>query len=183
MSQTGFYHFPSCWFEAWPSCHWSKGRSNGVAGLSFSPWSNWPATGPKLQVNAHTTVIVHLEGDKCSPSLTSYFSPREGVRECDKFQLFRKLTRNSIWLEIPPPFLLPQNSTQYVHCTFPLPFFKRALYYLRKQGIQRDVVWPNSALVYEPKCGGGGCGVSANEYSCAHGAQISNSIFNLTVNL
>jgi hypothetical protein len=26
----------------------------------------------------------------------------------------------------------------------------------------------NSALVYEPKCGGGGgnCGVSANEYSC-----------------
>jgi hypothetical protein len=32
----------------------------------------------------------------------------------------------------------------------------------------------NSALVYEPKCGGGsGCGVSANEYSCAHGAQIN----------
>jgi hypothetical protein len=29
----------------------------------------------------------------------------------------------------------------------------------------------NSALVYEPKCGGGGgggdCGISANEYSCA----------------
>ncbi len=31
----------------------------------------------------------------------------------------------------------------------------------------------NSALVYEHKCGGGGCGVSTNEYSCAHGAQIS----------
>ncbi len=32
----------------------------------------------------------------------------------------------------------------------------------------------NSALVYEPKCGGrGSCGVSANEYSCTHGAQIS----------
>ncbi len=37
----------------------------------------------------------------------------------------------------------------------------------------------NSALVYEPKCvergdgGGGGCGVSANEYSFAHGAQIN----------
>jgi hypothetical protein len=34
----------------------------------------------------------------------------------------------------------------------------------------------NGALVYEPKCGGrggGGCGVSANEYSCAHGAQIN----------
>jgi hypothetical protein len=30
----------------------------------------------------------------------------------------------------------------------------------------------NSALVYEPKCGGGvGCGVSANEYSFANGAQ------------
>ncbi len=31
----------------------------------------------------------------------------------------------------------------------------------------------NIALIYEPKCewrGGGGCGVSANEYSCAHGA-------------
>ncbi len=34
----------------------------------------------------------------------------------------------------------------------------------------------NSALVYESKCGGrggGGCGVSANEYSCAHEAQIN----------
>jgi hypothetical protein len=32
----------------------------------------------------------------------------------------------------------------------------------------------NSALVYEPKCGGGGdCWVSANEYSWAHGAQIN----------
>jgi hypothetical protein len=34
-----------------------------------------------------------------------------------------------------------------------------------------------SALVYEPKCGGWGgggvCGVSANKYSCTHGAQIS----------
>jgi hypothetical protein len=28
----------------------------------------------------------------------------------------------------------------------------------------------NSALVYEPKCRGWDCGVSANEYSCAHGA-------------
>jgi hypothetical protein len=32
----------------------------------------------------------------------------------------------------------------------------------------------NSALLYEPKWGGGGgCGVLANEYSCAHGAQIN----------
>ncbi len=30
----------------------------------------------------------------------------------------------------------------------------------------------NSALVYEPKSGGCGCGVSVNEYSCAHGLQI-----------
>jgi hypothetical protein len=34
----------------------------------------------------------------------------------------------------------------------------------------------NSALVYEPKCRGGGggcCGVTANEFTCAHGAQIN----------
>jgi hypothetical protein len=31
----------------------------------------------------------------------------------------------------------------------------------------------NSALVHEPKCGGGGCCVSANEYICSHGAQIN----------
>ncbi len=34
----------------------------------------------------------------------------------------------------------------------------------------------NSALVHEPKCGGmggGGLRVSANEYSCTHGAQIN----------
>jgi hypothetical protein len=31
----------------------------------------------------------------------------------------------------------------------------------------------NSSLVYEPKCGGGGVRVSANQYSCAHGAQIN----------
>jgi hypothetical protein len=33
-----------------------------------------------------------------------------------------------------------------------------------------------SALVYEPKCtggGGGSCGVSANEYSCAHEDKIN----------
>ncbi len=45
----------------------------------------------------------------------------------------------------------------------------------------------NSVLVYESKCGGGGsCGVSANEYSCAHHVTWSPiklwrsiSIFNL----
>ncbi len=33
----------------------------------------------------------------------------------------------------------------------------------------------DSALVYKPKCGGEGafCGASANEYSCAHEAQIN----------
>jgi hypothetical protein len=40
----------------------------------------------------------------------------------------------------------------------------------------------NSALVYEPKCGGEG--VSTKEYSCAHGAQINHGnitpyLFNL----
>ncbi len=29
----------------------------------------------------------------------------------------------------------------------------------------------NSDLVYEPKCGGGGCGVSASEYSCTQGPK------------
>ncbi len=41
------------------------------------------------------------------------------------------------------------------------------------RGIQRDrlSLLTNSALVYESQCGaggGGGCGVSANEYNCAH---------------
>ena len=32
----------------------------------------------------------------------------------------------------------------------------------------------NTALVYEPICGGrGDCGVLVNEYSCAHGAKIN----------
>jgi hypothetical protein len=50
---------------------------------------------------------------------------------------------------------------------------------LKTQGVTERcrLSWlTNSALVYEPKCvergKGGGCGVSANEYSCAHGAQI-----------
>ncbi len=48
----------------------------------------------------------------------------------------------------------------------------------KSRGSQRDVYisWlTNSALVHEPKCVGrvGGCEVSANEYSYAHGAQIN----------
>ncbi len=47
--------------------------------------------------------------------------------------------------------------------------------------------WPIAPFVYEPKCGGrGGCGVSANENSCAHHVTLSpnklwrsNSIFKL----
>jgi hypothetical protein len=44
------------------------------------------------------------------------------------------------------------------------------------RGTQRDVVylgWP--IMHFEPECGGelGDCGVSAIEYSCAHGAQIN----------
>ncbi len=58
------------------------------------------------------------------------------------------------------------------------------------RGLQGDVVylcWPIAPLVYEPKCGGWeGCGVSANENSCAHHVtwspnelRRSNSIANL----
>ncbi len=58
------------------------------------------------------------------------------------------------------------------------------------RGSQRDVVYlggplTNSALVYEPKCGGeGGCGISANDYSCVrtwspNKLWRSNSIFRL----
>jgi hypothetical protein len=39
------------------------------------------------------------------------------------------------------------------------------------RGLQGDVVylcWLIAPLVYEPKCGRGCCGVSANENSCAH---------------
>ncbi len=42
---------------------------------------------------------------------------------------------------------------------------------------QRDVVylgWPIAPLFMSPNAwGGGGCDVSANEYSCAHGSQIN----------
>ncbi len=46
------------------------------------------------------------------------------------------------------------------------------------QGVtkRRRLSWlTNINLAYEPKCGwrGGGEGVSANEYSCTHGAQIN----------
>ncbi len=45
-------------------------------------------------------------------------------------------------------------------------------------GSQRDVVhlgWPIAPSCMSPNAGrgGGGCGVSANEYSCAHGEQIN----------
>jgi hypothetical protein len=52
--------------------------------------------------------------------------------------------------------------------------------YLQNRGVRkrcRQSWLTNSALVYEPMqlCGNveGLCGVSANEYSCAHGAQIN----------
>ncbi len=46
----------------------------------------------------------------------------------------------------------------------------------------RDPGWKKvgTLLVYEPSCGGGGCcGVSANEYSCARGAKINFGDFTL----
>jgi hypothetical protein len=36
-----------------------------------------------------------------------------------------------------------------------------------------SILADDSTLVYEHKCGGMGCGVSANEYSCVLGAQIN----------
>ncbi len=49
---------------------------------------------------------------------------------------------------------------------------------LKRQGVTKKCRLPwltNSALVYEPKCGGRGesCGVSTNEYICTHEAQIN----------
>ncbi len=50
---------------------------------------------------------------------------------------------------------------------------------IRGEGSERDVVyldWPIAPSYMSPNVGGGGgggCGVSANEYSCAHGAQIN----------
>ncbi len=47
--------------------------------------------------------------------------------------------------------------------------------FLKSQGVTKRcrLCWlTNSAIVYEPKCGGGGK-LSASEYSCAHGAQIN----------
>jgi hypothetical protein len=54
--------------------------------------------------------------------------------------------------------------------------FKPISHWCMHQGVTQrcHLSWlTNSALVYEPKRGVGGCGVSANEYSCAHGAQIN----------
>jgi hypothetical protein len=55
---------------------------------------------------------------------------------------------------------------------------KPSMYCIQGQGVTKRcrLSWlTNSALVYEPKCweGGGGCGVSANDYRCAHGAQVN----------
>jgi hypothetical protein len=69
----------------------------------------------------------------------------------------------------------------------PPPFRRNTTYFTRLSKFQLSLVrfrvvtrrsrpsWlTNSALVYEPKCGGGGgYGVSANELSCAHGAYIN----------
>jgi hypothetical protein len=74
----------------------------------------------------------------------------------------------------PPPdiALLRNTSPPPLPCTPPLSMIQRT--FLPPKGItKRCRLLTNSVLVYEPKCRGGGgvCGVSANEYSCAHGAQ------------
>jgi hypothetical protein len=53
--------------------------------------------------------------------------------------------------------------------------FKIFLPFFHKVTKKCRLSWLTNSALYEPKCrgGGGGCGVSANEYSCAHGAQIN----------
>jgi hypothetical protein len=56
------------------------------------------------------------------------------------------------------------------------------------KGIRRDVVYlglpiATSYMSLNGGGGGGDCGVSANEYSCAHGAQITLEIYNSIFNL
>ncbi len=51
-------------------------------------------------------------------------------------------------------------------CIWNIPFMS-----YRLRGLQRDVVylsWPIATSFTSPFAGGWGCGVSANEYSCAH---------------
>jgi hypothetical protein len=51
----------------------------------------------------------------------------------------------------------------------------------------RPSLLTNSSLVYESECGGwggGGCGVSANEYGCAHHVTWSpNKLWRSTLNI
>ncbi len=74
---------------------------------------------------------------------------------------------------------LARQDAYFVHVSFCNKVYQSKNLALVKLSYQRvtktcRLSWlTNSALVYEPKCGGGGCGISANEYSCAHGAQIN----------
>jgi hypothetical protein len=90
----------------------------------------------------------------------------------------------------------PQGAYIHSHIhTMPLPCCmwglgqRCACLFWGRQGVTRrcrQSSWPIATLVNEPKCGGGGCGVSANENSCAYHVTWSpnklwrsNSIFNL----
>ncbi len=78
---------------------------------------------------------------------------------------------------------LAENTTSRLHwkCDCVLVIVLSGHHGLRvKQGVTKicRLSWlNNSALVCEPKCGGGGCWISANEYSCAHGAHITNKLW------
>jgi hypothetical protein len=95
------------------------------------------------------------------------------------------------------PFLMDYNQQTHLHKLAPK-FLELQLLHVTNKGVSftqgvtkrcRLSWWPNSALVYEPKCGEGGeLGVSANEYNCAHHVTWSpnklwrsNFIFNLCV--
>jgi hypothetical protein len=68
----------------------------------------------------------------------------------------------------PPPPPLQQAYSQ---------IFNGDVVFYFLQGVTKRCRLPwltKSGLIYEPKCGvEEGCGVSAKEYSCAHGAQIN----------
>ncbi len=75
------------------------------------------------------------------------------------------------WMFIEGVYLHSRLATSIFDATAPFKLYYCIGWGKTKGGLQRDVVYlglTNSALVYEPKCGGkggGSCRVSANEHS------------------
>ncbi len=107
--------------------------------------------------------------------LRSYLSARDKAAakyESRKNRSVSKETRKKVDHD---PMMIHRYLSSIAHNN--IPFFVN-------QGVTKRcrLSWlTNSALVYEPKCGrgeGGGvvCGVSDDEYSCAHGALINSGV-------